>query len=105
VPASSKIELLDEIEECFKDGPGKPGKCTNAGKIVAAICIAPEILAEAGLLSGKKATAWSGSLEKLRAKGAKVENAPVVSSGRIITGNGPGAARAFGRAIAEALGK
>jgi len=77
----------------------------QAGKLVAAICIAPEILANAGLLKGKKATAWRGSQDHLKAKGALVKAGPVVQDGRIITGNGPGAARAFGEAIAKYLSR
>jgi len=35
----------------------------DKGKILGAICIAPMILAKAGLLQGKKATAWDGNGE------------------------------------------
>lgn len=77
----------------------------GAGKLVAAICMAPEILANAGLLDGKKATSWKGGRDNLRARGAKVSNAPVVTDGRLITGGGPSAARAFGEAIVAYLSK
>ena len=75
-------------------------------KVIAAICISPVILAKAGLLHNKKATVWNGDNEQaaiLEAAGAKFIDEPVVVDGRIITANGPSAAKAFGRAIASAL--
>ena len=73
------------------------------GKVVGAICIAPSILANAGLLSGKKATAFSSEEENLTAKGAQYTGEPVTVDGKIVTANGPGAAEEFGRRIADKL--
>jgi protease I len=75
------------------------------GKVVAAICLAPAILANAGLLSGRRATSNEGATAALEAKGARVVDAAVVEDGRIITGNGPDAAREFGEAIARQLSR
>ncbi len=73
-------------------------------KIIAAICVSPAILANAGLLKGVKATAWKDVRPVLAAKGAEViEDQPVVVSGRFITANGPKAAPAYARAIVSAL--
>lgn len=74
------------------------------GKVVAAICVAPSILAHAGLLRDVRATAFSSQEEDLRAHGALWTGAPVEIDGAIITGNGPAAARDFGMAIADVLG-
>lgn len=77
----------------------------QAGKILGAICIAPTILAEAGVLRGKRATAWNedGLQEPfLRAHGAVFTDEEVTVDGRLVTGNGPLAAPAFGKAFAEA---
>ena len=79
----------------------------DAGKITAAICIGPLILASSGILKGKKATVWDdgeGTQIKML-EGAKAEfvDEDVVLDGNIITANGPNAAKAFGKAIAEAL--
>lgn len=74
-----------------------------AGKVVAAICIAPSVLANAGLLEGKKATCWESEKGNLEAKGAQYTGQAVEVDGKIITGSGPTAARAFGQAIANAL--
>ncbi len=73
-------------------------------KILAAICIAPTILAKAGVLSEKKATVWSSLLDKkavkvLKENGVIYQDDPIVVDGNIVTGNGPGAAKEFGEAI------
>lgn len=73
-------------------------------RILCAICIAPVTLANAGVLSGKKATVWASEKGKLEAKGASYTGEPVETVGKIITGSGPQAAEEFGRAIARALG-
>lgn len=75
----------------------------KAGKIVAAICIAPVILANAGVLHGKKATVWPSECDNLRAKNAQYTSEDVVRDGRIITASGPQAAQKFGQTILKAL--
>lgn len=75
----------------------------NQDKIVAAICIAPSILANAGILSGKKATAFSSESANLKAKGANYTGELVTVDGRVITGRGPEAASEFGQKIVEVL--
>ncbi|MBN2404008.1 MAG: DJ-1/PfpI family protein [Coriobacteriia bacterium] len=73
------------------------------GKVVAAICIAPSVLAHAGLLGGVHATAFASQEDDLREHGAIWTGAPVEVDGLIITGNGPEAARDFGATVADAL--
>ena len=75
---------------------------SSSGKIVAAICIAPSILANAGILNGKKATAFPSEKDNINAVG-NYTGKPVEQDGKIITGNGPIAAKEFGKKIAEAL--
>lgn len=68
-----------------------------------AICIAPLILAAAGVLKGKAATVWDAEGEQaaqLERAGASYTADPVTVSGRIVTANGPAAADAFGEALA-----
>ncbi len=76
-----------------------------AGKPVAAICIAPVVLAQAGLLKGVSATVYKEpeTLAEFAKYGVKLEEKDVVVSGRIVTANGPTAARAFGHAVAALL--
>ena len=82
-------------------------KANEQGRIVAAICIAPVILANAGILQGKNATVWDSGggemISKIEAKGARFQNQSVVQYGRIITANGPSAATSFGKTIARAI--
>jgi protease I len=75
------------------------------GKVVAAICIAPTILANAGILKGRKATVFKddGLIDNLKAKGAEYTGESVTVDGKVVTANGPPAAKAFGKAIAEAM--
>lgn len=78
------------------------------GKLLAAICISPVILANAGVLSGKKATVFSAPLDKkririLKDKGALYQEENVVVDGRIITADGPQSAKEFGEAIVRLL--
>ncbi|HOV22058.1 MAG TPA: DJ-1/PfpI family protein [bacterium] len=75
----------------------------NKGKIVGAICIAPVILANAGLLSGKKATCWPSYEKTLKEKGAVWSDKNVEVDGSIITGNGPAAANEFGEKYLKLL--
>ena len=72
------------------------------GKVVAAICIAPSILANAGILSGKKATAFPSERNNLNAVCTYTGN-PVEVDDKIVTANGPQAAAEFGKKIVEAM--
>lgn len=63
------------------------------GKLVAAICAAPSVLGQAGLLNGKHATSYPGFEPKLT--GAVTSEDPVVQDGNVITSRGMGTAIAF----------
>jgi len=93
-----------ENEKCLKIARDT----VSENKILAAICIAPSILAKAGVLSGKKATVWSSPLDKsavkiLEENKAIYNEGPVVQDGKIITGNGPEAARKFAETVVNSL--
>ena len=66
-------------------------------KMVGAICLAPVILARAGVLKGKKATYYENptSFREMKAGGAVLVNQPVVTDTRLVTANGPAASKAF----------
>jgi protease I len=74
------------------------------GKPLAAICVSPTILANAGVLKGRRATVWPGQSKALIAGGADYTGRPVERDGSIITGAGPDAATRFGEEVARALG-
>jgi len=77
-------------------------------KVLGSICISPMILAKAGVLSGKRATVWSSPMDRgpirILEEGEAIYQAdPVVVDGKLITGNGPAAAKEFGESLIEAL--
>ena len=78
-------------------------RLADAGRYTAAICAAPRVLANAGLLDGKSATGYPGHLEKLGLSQVRLSPEPVVSDGRVITSRGPGTAMDFALALIEAL--
>ena len=64
-----------------------------AGKKVAAICAAPAVvLAQLGILEGKKATCYPGFEQSLKDNGAQYTGDLVTVDGNITTGEGPAAA-------------
>lgn len=71
------------------------------GKKVAAVCAAPTVLGELGILAGKKATCYPSFADKLAA-GDYVKQ-PVVTDGNVITSRGMGTCIEFAGAIIEAL--
>jgi len=77
-------------------------------KVLAAICIAPIILAKAGVLDKKQATVWSSALDRepvrtLKENHSIYQEKDVVLDGKIITANGPVAAEEFAQEIVQAL--
>jgi protease I len=80
-------------------------EAVGQNKVVGAICIAPSILANAGVLQNRKVTSFSSEKNNLEAKGAKFVNQPVVVDGKIVTATGPQAAEAFGQKLVEVLGQ
>ena len=75
------------------------------GKKVCAICIAPVILANAGILYNRQATVYNGYyIEILVAGGAIYTGESITVDGNIITANGPQVAEEFAWRIAEELG-
>ncbi|MCI8299528.1 MAG: DJ-1/PfpI family protein [Lachnospiraceae bacterium] len=71
------------------------------GKLVAAICAAPGVLGQAGLLEGKKAACYPGCEDKLT--GAEVSYEEVAEAGNIITSRGMGTTIAFALRITAYL--
>lgn len=74
---------------------------TSKGCYIAAICAAPEVLAQAGLLQGRKATSFPGAIKHL--SGITYMESAVVWDGKIITSRGPGTALDFALTLLEVL--
>ncbi len=99
--------------------PGGGGGSTNLGndarvikllsqmaerdRYTCAICAAPMVLAKAGVLDGKRATAYPGVLESMEVPGLTYTGEAVVHDGKVITSRGPGTAMDFGLALVGAL--
>lgn len=64
------------------------------GKLIGAICAAPMVLGQNGILNGRRATCYPGFEHLL--DGAEYTAELVTVDGNITTGRGPGAAMAFG---------
>ena len=76
----------------------------STGKQLAAICAAPSILAELGLLEGKRATANPGFQDVLSEHAAQVcADEPVVEDDNIITSQGMGTAVDLGLVLVRRL--
>lgn len=80
---------------------------SSKNKVVAAICLSGAVLANAGVLKGKKATVYETpeSRKSLEEGGADFTGEPVVQDGKIITANGPEAAQSFADLIVNELAK
>ena len=72
------------------------------GKYVAAICAGPTVLADLGIMDGKKATCYPGQ-EIHMGSAIMQENQAVVVDGKVITGTSAGTAIPFGLELVAAL--
>ena len=97
-PGAHALAEREEVLELVRQMNGK-------GRVVAAICVGPLTLANAGVLAGKEATVFPDreSIRRLRDSGASYRTGPVVQDGNVITADGPHSAGEFGRAVADAL--
>ncbi|MEM0027620.1 MAG: type 1 glutamine amidotransferase domain-containing protein [Ignisphaera sp.] len=73
------------------------------GKIVAAICHGPQVLISAGLVKGKRVTAYKAVKDDLINAGAIFVDEPAVRDGNIITARVPDDLPEFVQLIIEAL--
>jgi 4-methyl-5(b-hydroxyethyl)-thiazole monophosphate biosynthesis len=74
-----------------------------ANKLVAAICAAPAVLADSGILRNRNCTIYPGMESELIKSGGKPSKDLVVEDGNIITSQGPATALLFAFRIAERL--
>jgi 4-methyl-5(b-hydroxyethyl)-thiazole monophosphate biosynthesis len=75
----------------------------DAGRWCAAICAAPLVLANAGLLSGRTATSYPGALNASDYPDIHLSLEPVVTDGPIVTSQGPGTAMDFALHLVQIL--
>lgn len=93
-PGSDNLNADDRVRDLVR-------AFNEKGKLTGAICAAPYVLANAGILEGKKVTSYPSYSEKLC--GAIYNESVVVEDGNILTSRGPGTALCFGLAIVRKL--
>ena len=75
----------------------------DQGRAVAAICAAPKVLADGGVLDGRKATCYPGCIDAEDYGEVTFTGAPVEVDGPVITSRGPGTAMDFALTLIETL--
>ena len=92
MPGTTNLQKDDVVQSAI-------AYCHEKGLLMAAICAAPMVFGDAGLLKGHRATCYPGFEEHLT--GAEYSPESVVKSGNIITAKGAGAAMLFGGMIVD----
>ena len=93
-PGTTNLHNHDGVRKAISDHYA-------AGKKIGAICAAPMILGDLGILKGKKATCYPGCENGMI--GAEYTREPYTIDGNIITGEGPAATFPYAYAILEML--
>lgn len=86
MPGTLNLRKSDEVCDILKF-------CYEKELLIGAICAAPSVLGELGMLKGKRATCFPGFEEKLA--GAEFTGEKVVKDGNIVTAKGAGCAHDF----------
>ncbi len=96
LPGADHLNNDSRIHKLLKD-------MQQQGSYIAAICAAPKILADAGLLANKSVTSYPGVLENMQIPNMQFINTPVVKDGQIVTSRGPGTAMDFALELVNLL--
>jgi len=78
-------------------------RLSGQGKLIGAICAAPKVLVENGVLNGKKATAYPDALNALDLSNVALNDKAIQIDGKVITSKGPGTAMDFALTLIELL--
>jgi len=96
LPGATNLDADPRIHAILK-------RLYQANKAVAAICAAPLVLANAGILNGKTATCYPTTLNSSDWPEINISDNAVVIDDRVLTSKGPGTAMDFALAIIEYL--
>lgn len=92
MPGTLNLQKNEKVVELIKH-------CNSENKLIAAICAAPMILGELGILKGRNVTCFPGYEDSL--DGANVSDDYTVIDKNIITARGAGVSMRFGAAIVD----
>jgi 4-methyl-5(b-hydroxyethyl)-thiazole monophosphate biosynthesis len=93
-PGADNLNADPRVRDLIRDFYSK-------GKLTGAICAAPYVLANAGVLEGRHATSYPTYRDKLG--NVSYEERPVVEDGNVLTSRGPGTAMYFALSIVKRL--
>jgi len=96
LPGADNLNNDERLKSALK-------KMANNNKYIAAICAAPKVLANTGVLTGKTATCYPGVLDDPELSSITVSDEAVVRDGKVITSRGPGTAMDFALELIEVL--
>ena len=99
IPGTPNLAACGPLTEAVRSFAARGSE----GKIVAAICAAPSILGDLGLLKGKKATANPAFMQSIADNGAIVSQMKVSVDGNLITSRAMGTAIPFALIIVQEL--
>ncbi len=94
MPGTKYLGEYEPLKKLLKEFYEKGGK-------VAAICAAPSVLAQLGILEGRRATSYPSFMDQLT--GASVSEDSVVVDGNVTTSRGMGTAIDFGLSLIAQL--
>ncbi|MCB1787020.1 MAG: DJ-1/PfpI family protein [Chromatiaceae bacterium] len=118
LPDCSLDEVLDQEFDMVVLPGGQPGadhldadprihallqRMAEQDRYTAAICAAPKVLLSAGLLDGRRATAYPGAIDGRLAPSSRLLADSVVTDGKVVTSRGPGTAMDFALTLIEHL--
>ncbi len=96
LPGADHLDNDEHLKSAIK-------KMANDDKYIAAICAAPKVLLNAGVLVGKTVTCYPGFLDDAGLSDITLSEEAVVRDGKIITSRGPGTAIDFALELIEVL--
>ncbi len=96
--APDRMRLNRNLVEIVRDA-------NSRGKVIAAVCHGPQMLIEADIARGRRATSWPSVRTDLRNAGANVVDEAAVTDGNLVTSRSPDDLPEFCRAPINLLSK